>query len=365
MKKYKVYGIGTAIIDLTYHIQNIFFEKLALQRGSMTLIDKKQASILKKKLISSIHDSKTSHSIETHAKTTDHLKTNILKKTTCGGSAANTISAIQHLGETTYFTCKIGTDDNGRFFYREMSNAGITMSTPTDTDITGEAIIIVTPDAERTIGTCIGTGSLLSPDDLDKEALSQSDIVFLEGYLVTAPFPYKTALEAVRQAKVAGVKIALSICDPNVVRCHKENLINIIQKNIDILFCNTCEAKLLTGLNSIEDAVHQLKSMCRLIVITAGSQGTYIWDGKQLLTILAHPITVVDTNGAGDLFAGAFLYGIISGCNVRDSGEFASFAASILVTKSGARLSAKDYRLLTVHKPKSTYDDRIHYDKKT
>ena len=202
----------------------------------------------------------------------------------------------------------------------------------------------VTPDAERTMNTFLGITETFSVDDLHQEAIKNSEYLYIEGYLVTSDTGRHAAIEARKIAEESGVKTAMTFSDPAMVEFFKMGLAEMLGDGVDLLFCNEAEAKSWSGSDDLDQALESLKSVAKTFAVTLGSQGAVIYDGKQLIEISPHPVKAIDSNGAGDMFAGAFIYGITHGHSFYEAGNIASLAAARVVSQFGPRLKAKDHK---------------------
>lgn len=325
MKKYHVYGIGNALLDLDFEVSVATLERLNIDKGVMTLIDEDKHHYLLEELDG-----------------IKHLKA-------CGGSVANTLFTLQQMGAKTFYSCKIGNDEAGDFFYRDLLNQGIhTNLHECERDgVTGKCIVMVTPDADRTMNTYLGATSTFSTKQLSEAALANAQYLYIEGYLVASPTGREAAIKARQMAREHHIKAALSLSDPNMVTYFRQGLHDIIDGQVDILFCNEDEAKLFTETNDLDQAKESLKKYTRTFVITLGSRGALVYDGSEISHILSYKTTVVDTVGAGDVFAGVFLYGLTHGQDYFSAADLANFAASKVVAKFGPRLSQDEINDVT------------------
>lgn len=317
MKQFHVYGIGNALVDIDFEVSETALTRLNIEKGVMTLID----------------EDKHYHLLE-ELDGIKHLKA-------CGGSAANTLFTLQQLGGKTFYSCKVGNDDAGDFFYRDLILQGIhtNLHERPREGITGKCIVLVTPDADRTMTTFLGTTADFSRYQLSEKALSRAEYLYIEGYLVASPTACEAAIVARRMAYEHQVKTALTLSDANMVTYFKDGLRAIIHDKVDILFCNENEALLFTDTDDISLATEGLKEYANTFVITRGGDGALLYDGQSYITIPAFEVEVLDTVGAGDVFAGTFMYGVTHGLNYYESGMLASFAASKVVAKFGPRLN--------------------------
>lgn len=320
MKQFHVYGIGNALVDIDFEVSQKTLERLNIDKGLMTLIDET-----------------THHRLLEELDGIKHVKAG-------GGSAANTLFTLQQLGAKTFYSCKVGHDEAGDFFYRDLILHGIqtNLHEGLRTGVTGKCIVLVTPDADRTMNTYLGTTAEFSKAQLSEDALKNAEYLYIEGYLVASPSACEAAIVAREMADKYQVRTSISLSDPNMVSYFKDGLCTIIGRQVDILFCNEQEALLFTETQNIAEAKKALKKYARSFVITQGGQGATIFNGQDYSQIPAYPVAVVDTVGAGDVFAGAFLYGITHGRSYDEAGRYASYAASKVVSKFGPRLNQQE-----------------------
>lgn len=316
MKKFHVYAIGNALVDIDIEVSHNTLESFSIDKGVMTLIDEETHHRLLKEL----------HGIK-------HVRA-------CGGSAANTVHTLQQLGAKTFYSCKVGNDEAGHFYYKNLISHGIETNLHLNQEdgITGKCIVLVTPDADRTMNTFLGTTATFSITQLSEIALKNAEYLYIEGYLVASELGYEAAMTARKMALKHNIKTALSLSDPNMVTDFKQKIATLLNNRIDILFCNKKEALLFTNTTNLNDAKKSLTNYAKSFVITLGGDGALIYDGHDFMLLQAYQVSVLDTSGAGDIFAGAFLYGITQGLNYYDAGNLACFAASKVVSKFGPRL---------------------------
>ena len=326
MKKYVAYGIGAALVDTEIKVQDTELTEMNVEKGLMTLVDQDRQA----ELLSHLHD---------------HL---VKAKHASGGSAGNSMIATAHFGGPTFMSCKVANDSDGDIYIADLEAAGVDhcFKGERDTGITGKCLVLVTPDAERSMNTFLGISETLSTAQLDAEAIAASEYVYLEGYLVTSPTGREAAIKAREIAQAAGVKTALSFSDPGMVEFFRDGIAEMIGDRLDLVFCNEDEALGWAQSDSLDTAVEKLKEIADSFVITRGSDGAMTFDGTTLTEVSSHKVKAVDTNGAGDMFAGAFLYAITQGEDFPTAGRFASLAASKIVTNYGPRLPAEEYGAL-------------------
>ncbi len=322
-KQYHIYGIGAALVDTEITLSDADLSAMKVDKGVMTLVDEVRQ-----------------HELIGHL--ANHL---VASRKASGGSAANTIIAASYFGCNNVYSCKVANDDNGQFYINDLKAAGVHyprhISPPAG--ITGKCLVMITPDAERTMNTFLGISATLSVDELDVTAIAQSEYVYIEGYLVTSPTGRAAAIALRQHAEANNIRTAISLSDPAMVQFFRDGLIEMIGDSVDLLFCNRDEAISFTQTENITDAAEALKILSKQFAITCGSEGALIFDGKELIQVAAHKVKAIDTNGAGDMFAGAFLYAITQKLDYKSAGEFASLAASKVVSQFGPRLKAEQH----------------------
>lgn len=323
MAQYHVYGIGAALVDTEIEVSDSDLDTLGIEKGLMTLVDEARQ-----------------HELITHLQ--DHL---VASRRACGGSAANTVIALSHFGGQAFYSCKVAGDDNGHFYLSDMESAGVKHPHTNNLDdgVTGKCLVMITPDAERTMNTFLGASEAVSETELDTLALENSEYLYIEGYLATSPSGRNAAIKARQHARENGVKTAISLSDPGIVEHFKAELQAMIGERVDLLFCNRAEALSWTGTNDINTAIEQLKQTAERFAITLGSEGSLFFDGQHLHRIAAHSVTAVDTNGAGDMFAGAFLYALTHNYGYGAAGELANLASARVVSQFGPRLHPEQH----------------------
>lgn len=208
---------------------------------------------------------------------------------------------------------------------------------------------MITPDAERTMNTFLGITADISPEELDEEALKDSKYLYIEGYLVASESGFEAMLAAKNTAEQNGIKTSLTFSDPNMIQFFRENMEAVIGSGIDLLFCNEEEAKTYTNKDNLLEAREELKKVAKTFAITLGKNGAVIFDGDTFIDIEPYDVKALDTNGAGDMFAGAFLYGLTHGHSYAQSGKIASLAASRIVAQYGPRLEWHQAREILNH----------------
>ena len=316
MKKHHVYGIGNALVDMEIEVEPEFLAENNIDKGVMTLVEEERQHELLKKVSGLVH------------------------KRSSGGSAANTMIAISHLGGRGFYSCKVANDETGDFYFSDLVESGVQTNLHGDRElgVTGKCMVFITPDADRTMNTYLGITQNFSNLELKLDELADSEWLYIEGYLVTSPTGKAAAIEAYKHAVSNGVKTAITLSDPGMVEFFGDGLREMIGEGVDLLFCNEDEALKFTGKEKIEEALEELKKVARSIAITVGPKGVLLFDGENNLFVETKSVKAVDTNGAGDLFAGSFLYALTHDHSFQQAGELACACASELVTHFGARL---------------------------
>ncbi|WOJ96897.1 adenosine kinase [Congregibacter brevis] len=325
MKQFKVYGLGAALVDTEIRVDDAFLAELGVEKGLMTLVDGNRRGELLRAL--------DGHLVEArHAS---------------GGSAGNTVIATALFGGECFMTCRVADDADGRIYLSDLQDAGVSFPPPARTDDpTGKCLVLVTPDAERSMNTFLGASEGLSIEQLNSEAIADSEYVYLEGYQVSSETGLAAAIRAREIAQDAGVPVALSFSDPGMVEFFPEQFRKMVGPGVDLAFANEAEAISWTGMSDLADAVEAMKDTAKRFVITRGGEGAVCYDGEELHEIPVHSVDAVDSNGAGDMFAGAFLFALTEGEDYPTAGRFAGFAAGTVVSQWGPRLAPEQYGTL-------------------
>jgi sugar/nucleoside kinase (ribokinase family) len=325
MTGYDVYGLGNALLDIECEVVPETLQQLGIDKGVMTLLDE-----------------------DSQNKILNHLEGNHTKRTS-GGSAANTIVAISQFGGKTFYSCKVANDEPGEYYLQDLLRCGVDTNLqqhPAEAGITGKCLVFVTPDADRTMNTFLGISSSFSAVDLVPDAIANSAYTYVEGYLVTGEHSKAAAIKAREMALAAGKKVALTLSDLNMVKFFKPGLLEMIGSGVDFIFANESEALEMAGTGELEAAIAHLKTLAKGFAITRGSSGSLIYDGATIHEIEPFPVKAIDTVGAGDMYAGAVLYGITNGMDWSTAGRLGSLASAKLVTTLGARMETADVKSL-------------------
>ncbi|WP_320664132.1 adenosine kinase [Prochlorococcus sp. MIT 1223] len=309
-----IVGIGNAIVDILVRIEESDLKNYSVSKGNMTLINEVEAHNLYNKIENSINKS--------------------------GGSAANTLAGFSKLGGRAGFIGRVNNDLLGETFTKEIKSTGTYFKTSPSNKgpSTARCLILVTPDAERTMCTYLGASALLEPKDIDPGIIKNSEILYLEGYLFDAEAAKNAFYKAAKISKEYNKKVALSLSDSFCVNRHKESFLSLIKESVDILFSNESEIIALSESNSLEDALIKIKEICEIIVITLGDNGSIVISKDKKYKINPYVFgKVIDSTGAGDLYASGFLYGLIQKKDLETCGKIGSICAGHIVTQLGSR----------------------------
>jgi len=324
--KYDVYGIGTALLDIEFLVSSKFLKKNNIYKGITTLINEERKIELLKIL--------KKHSF-------------YCKKKHIGGSLANSLVAINYFKGTTFFSFNAINDSLGKYYIKKIKKIGIhcnkSKNICSQNGKTGNCLIFITEDSDRTMNTFVGTSNELNENNINFDALFQSKYLFIEGYLIASKNTYNLICNIIIQAKLKNIKIALTLSDVSIIDSFREKIDNIIENGIDLIFCNQFEAKAYTKTNSLKKLIFSMKKNCKTFVITFGKDGSIVFDGDNLYKIPANNVKKINTLGAGDVYAGTFLAGITQGVSWKKSAEFATKTSAKIVTRYGSHLLKNDF----------------------
>jgi len=311
---FDVIGIGNAIVDVLARTDDAFLVRHGLNKGAMTLID---------------------------ADTAERLYAQMGQAVECsGGSAGNTIAGLASLGSKAAYIGKVKDDTLGRIFAHDMRGLGVSFTTPFATDgaPTARSFIFVTPDAQRTMNTYLGACVELAPDDVTEQAIAAAQITYLEGYLWDPPKAKEAFRKAMRIAHQNGRLVALSLSDSFCVERHRAEFRDLVENHVDILFANEHEIAALYQVRSFDDALQQARQLSSVVALTRSAKGSVVVRGNEVHVIDAEPIAqVVDTTGAGDLYASGFLHGMARGLDLRACARLGGICAAEVIGHVGAR----------------------------
>ncbi len=313
-ENFDVIAIGNAIVDLLINTDESFLVKNSLKKGTMTLISQEKAEEL---LLSNKNSLKIS-----------------------GGSAANTIAGLSQLGSSTGFIGRVKDDQLGNIFRSDICSTGTVFNTPSirDGESTARCFIYITPDAERTMCTYLGSSIFLESKDIDFSMLTKAKVLYLEGYLWDLDKAKNAFITAAKRCKSEGVKIALSLSDSFCVERHRDSFKELLEDYVDIVFANENEIIELYQSKNFSQAMNTIKSKCEIAVLTKGKEGSVIISKDNIYKISSYSFSkVIDTTGAGDLYASGFLYGYVNGKDLLTCGNIGSICAGHIVTQFGSR----------------------------
>ena len=318
MSHYDLYAIGNALVDSEYEVSDALLQKMGISKRHMTLIDTpRRAELL------------------------DHV-THLQPRQTGGGSAGNTVVALAQLGGKAFYSCKVAHDNLGDFYVKDLQAQGV------DTNLThsrasegqtGSCMVLVTPDAERSMCTFLGVSAELDDAALHAQDIVKSKIYYMEGYLAASPTGLNAALKGRQIAREASVALALTLSDVSMIQFCKAGLDAMLGDGVDYLFCNQEEAQVWCGTEDLEAVRCALKKLAKTVCLTRGPEGSEVLTADQSWHVPSEKVKAIDTNGAGDMFAGAFLYAITRGYAPNLAAALGNQAAATVVSQHGNRLT--------------------------
>ena len=323
-KKIDLVGVGNAIVDIVTNIDDDFLKKNRLQKGSMNLI-----------------------TLENSGKILKDCK--IIKQIS-GGSAANTVVSLANLGNNVEFIGRVKNDKFGNFFSKDIKESGASFNSKyvETSESSAHSLVLITPDAQRTMCTYLGASTEFEPNNINYESIKTSKYLYLEGYLWDSELAKQAFIKAAKIAKESNTKIILSLSDSFCVDRHRESFLNLINDFVDILFCNEEELKSLFKSIDLEQCKIKINSLCELTAITLGEKGSIIVNKNK--TEFIKPFLfgkAVDTTGAGDIFAGGFIHGLINKLSLNNCGQIGSICAGHIVTQIGSRSTINLKKLIS------------------
>ena len=324
--KNDISAIGNALVDTVFKVEHNLITELGLEIDQMTLSSAEEHAPIIERLIASGADTVSD----------------------CGGSATNSLVAAASYGAKCFHVCKVSDDEDGKRYLQSLKEAGVDHKgnkASADSLPTGKCLILVTPDAKRTMTTALNVSSLMDETDLDLDEIANSKIFYIEGYMVTSEENYKVTLKALHHLKnFPDVKIALSLSDPGIVMGFKDKFYEIESFGLDYIFGNDDEAMAFVDAKDTEEAFTKLQEKSYTSIITMGEQGSVVVTTDEIINTPNVQIDPIDTNGAGDMFAGSFLYALLQNRDLKSCAEFANYGASKVVETFGPRLTHAGYR---------------------
>lgn len=317
-KKFQVVGIGNAMVDVLAHCDDAFLTDNGIEKGIMQLIDQDRGVALYGLIGPATEMS--------------------------GGSAANSIAGIAHLGGRAAYVGKVKDDQLGRIFTHDLRAQGVTYEVPPaaadHAHETGRCIVLVSPDGERSMNTYLGVTEHLAPSDVDTAMMAEAEWIFLEGYRFDGPESHEAFARAIAATKATGGKVAITLSDPFCISRHREAFARMLREDVDLLFANRAEIEAMYQTDSFEASMAAAAAEVETVVVTESEHGAHILSGGATIHCPAVPTRVVDATGAGDLFAGAFLWGVAEGYDLETCGTMANIAGSEVISHLGARVEA-------------------------
>ncbi len=323
--KYDISALGNALVDTQYMVEHEFLESIGLEADSMTLASAEEHSPIISKLqqmgVESVSD--------------------------CGGSATNSLVAASYYGSNCHHVCRVANDEDGKKYLDSLHKAGVKhigFSKEGSELPTGKCLIFVTPDAKRTMSSMLGISAYLGSKDIDFDAVDNSRIFYIEGYMVTSEENFSAVTSVLRNINSDNTLKALSLSDAGIVHGFKDKFKEIESYGIDMIFCNDDEAVAFSGAENLEEAIKFYKKQSYMIAITKGAEGSIvIKEGKEIFSP-AEKIVPIDTNGAGDMYAGSFMHAFLNGCDISECAKFSNYASSKVVETFGPRLTSEGYQ---------------------
>ena len=322
--KYDISALGNALVDTQYKVSSEFLSGVGIEADTMTLASAEEQAPIIEKLISMGSESVSD----------------------CGGSATNSLVAAANYGSNCHHVCRVADDEDGTRYLDSLRAAGVKhigVSSENSDMPTGKCLILVTPDAKRTMISMLGVSAYLGASDIDYEVVENSKIFYIEGYMVTSDDNFNAVLSTLEHLKGKDVLKALSLSDAGIVHGFKDKFDLIESYGIDMIFCNDDEAVAFSGKENLEDAIEYYKSKSYMTAITKGADGSVVVQNGIEYLAPAEKITPVDTNGAGDMFAGSFMHAFLQGHDVEACAKFSNYASSKVVETFGPRLSSDGY----------------------
>tara|TARA_X000000368_G_scaffold416453_1_gene410396 strand:- start:1926 stop:2927 length:1002 start_codon:yes stop_codon:yes gene_type:complete len=322
--KYDISALGNALVDTQYMVDHEFLNDIGLEPDSMTLASAEEHSPIIEKLenmgVESVSD--------------------------CGGSATNSLVAASYYGSNCHHVCRVADDDDGKKYLDSLQKAGVKhigFSKEGSELPTGKCLIFVTPDAKRTMSSMLGISAHLGSKDINYDAVDNSKIFYIEGYMVTSDENFSAVTSVLENINSENTLKALSLSDAGIVNGFKDKFKQIESYGIDMIFCNDDEAIAFAETSNLEEAINFYKEQSYMIAITKGGEGSIVINGGEEIFSPAEEITPVDTNGAGDMYAGSFMHAYLNGLDLSECAKFSNYASSKVVETFGPRLTAEGY----------------------
>ena len=316
MKTFDIYGIGNALVDCEYSVDDEFLERHGVKKSGMTLVNETRMNAL-----------------------LDAVET-LEEKKSSGGSAANTVYAASALGCKAFFNGSVQEDVAGKFFVDDLRRANIAMQSARASScrMTGRCLVFITEDGERSMNTHLAISEHLNETMVDESTLSQSNWLFVEGYLASSPTGREAAVHARKLAAKFGTRTSITLSDPSIIKQFRNELLVMIGDSVDLLFCNIDEAYAWADTDRLDVAREVLHEKASTVLITNSEKGCFVSTNEGITPVPAYRVHQIDANGAGDVFAGAFLAALKRNESLIDCARFANYLASRAVLTYEARL---------------------------
>ncbi len=318
MSHYDLYAIGNALVDSEYEVTDAQLQALGVEKRHMTLIDAERRA----HLLAGVHG--------------------LHSRRTGGGSAGNTTVALAQLGGKAFYSCRVADDELGDFYHQDLLANGVATNlsnTSFPEGQTGICLVMVTPDAERSMSTFLGATADIDHTALQAKDIAKSKVYYMEGYLSASPTGLDAAIQGRAIAKEAGVKLATTLSDMSMINFCRAGLEAMVGDDLDYLFCNEEEAQVWCGSTDFDTIVAAMGKLAKVVCLTRGAKGCLVLEGGLQTAVPAAQVDAIDTNGAGDMFAGAFLFAVTHGYNHAQAARLANAAAGTVVSQYGNRLT--------------------------
>jgi sugar/nucleoside kinase (ribokinase family) len=315
---YHLYAIGNALVDTEYEVSDAQLQAAGVEKRHMTLIDAARRTELLKHV----------HNVASHR--------------TGGGSAGNTVVALAQLGGKAFYSCRVADDELGDFYTKDLLSHGVATNlthTKAPSGQTGSCLVMVTPDAERSMSTFLGATADIDESALHPHDIAKARVYYMEGYLAASPTGMAAAVKGRAIAKAAGVKLATTLSDMSMINFCRPGLDAMVGNDLDFLFCNEEEAQVWCSSKDLATICQQLGRQAHTVCLTRSAKGCLVIEAGQITEVPAAQVKAIDTNGAGDMFAGAFLYAVTHGYSHAQSAWLANQAAGTVVSQYGNRLN--------------------------
>ena len=328
-KQWDIVGIGNPLLDVVIEVEDEILEKLQVKKGSMNLIDEQESQRISKQI------------------------GEFEKQLTAGGSTSNIVVGASILGSQTIFLGMVGKDEYGKIYQEKIEKKGVSSKLAKhEKKTTGHCLILVTPDGERTMLTHLGAASNFEVGHLGEAEIKNSKILHIEAYQLEDLNLRPAVLKAIEVAKEAKVLVSLDLSDSDLVLRNKEFLHMVVEQHIDIVFANEQESMAFAETLLPHEALHELAKLCKIAVVKLGEKGSLIKKGGKVFDIKAHSVEMVNTNGAGDMYAGVILHGVANGLDLEEAGKMASHLSALVVASTGAHLDEKHFKVVEEYRKK-------------